>query len=446
LTKKESLESKKKKLEAILGELTSVVVAFSGGLDSSLLLKFAHDVLRDRVLAVTALSPTYPEWESDDARRVAEEIGARHMTIYSNELDVAGFSDNPPERCYYCKKELFSQLRDIADKEGMRHVIVGATLSDLSDFRPGHKAAEELDVRSPLVEAELTKDEVRQLAREYDLSIAEKPAVACLASRFPYGEKITEEKLTRVGRAERFLLDLGVDQVRVRSHGNIARIEVNEASFSLIEKYREEIVKRLKEDGFVYVTLDLEGFRTGSMNEVLSEEEKVIDPKDIPVVSKRVKVERLEDVELPAISGWKPVDPGKGNYAVYVDGCSKGNPGDAAYGYVIFAEGALEMTRGGEYLGKKTNNEAEYLGLIAALKACHDLGFAKVSILTDSDLMVKQMNGAYKVKAANLRPLWGQAKTMAGKFDAFDISHVPRGKNKAADKLANVALDLKLKN
>lgn len=457
------MKQKYNSLKKIVKDTGSAVVAFSGGLDSSLLLKVAQDVLGSKVLAVTALSPTYPAWEAEDARRVAEEIGARHRTIHSCELDLPGFRDNPPERCYYCKKELFSQLRKIADEEGFESVLVGANVSDLSDYRPGHRAAEELGVKSPFLEADMTKEDIRSLARELGLSVWDKPALACLASRFPYGERITEEKLNTVAHAEQLLKKLGVRQYRVRVHGDSARIETDPESFECVMRNREMIVDHLKKEGFQFVALDLEGYRTGSMNATLPGTES---SQQIPSLSKgepdgadfqygnspqmeqfpsKVKVEKIEDVDLSAITGWRPQDVKQGEYVVYVDGCSKGNPGEAAYAFVAFAQGGVEVLRGGQALGRKTNNQAEYEGLIAALQASLANGLTRIQVLSDSELLVKQMQGSYKVKNPELQILWGQARSLSSRFEQFDVQFTRRGGNAAADKLANEALRIGLR-
>lgn len=251
----------------------SLAVAFSGGVDSTFLLKVAADVLGDRALAVTARSSTYPERELREAEAFAKSLGARHVVIDSEELDIPGYSDNPVNRCYFCKRELFEKVRETARKNGIRYVADGSNQDDLGDYRPGMKAADELQVVSPLKAAGMTKDDIRLLSKELDLPTWNKPAFACLASRFPYGQKITREKLAMVDRAEQFLLDLGFRQVRVRHHGDLARIEVDpdERGRFFSGDLMGKVYEGLKSIGFTYVTLDLKGYRTGSMNEAISE-------------------------------------------------------------------------------------------------------------------------------------------------------------------------------
>jgi len=270
----QALDGKRKRLHDLLRDLESVAVAYSGGVDSTYLLAAALDALGpEHVLAVTAISPTYPASEREAGAAIAREMGARQQFVHTDELDDPRFANNPPERCYYCKSHLFQDLHEIARAEGLRYVVYGATQDDLGDHRPGMRAAREMGARAPLLEAGLTKEDVRALSREADLPTWDKPAMACLASRFPYHQAITGEALARVERAEDYLRDeIGLRQVRVRDYGPIARLEVEPSAFDQLmnQQVRERVVARLKELGYVYVTLDLEGFRSGSMNQVLT--------------------------------------------------------------------------------------------------------------------------------------------------------------------------------
>jgi uncharacterized protein len=268
------LSTKLKSLENILRKMGSLLVAYSGGADSTFLLKVAADVLGERVIAVTASSETYPSGEMDEAKENARKLGVRHIIIKTGELEDDHFAANPPERCYYCKRELFSRLAELARQNGLDYVADGSNYDDLNDYRPGMKAAAEFSVRSPLKEAKLTKEEIRTLSKEMNLPTWDKPPQPCLSTRFPYGTKITREGLSRVERAERFLAGLGIKQLRVRVHGNIARIEVPRSDLPLLlnEDISKQVVEKFKALGYTYVTLDIEGYRMGSMNESLQRE------------------------------------------------------------------------------------------------------------------------------------------------------------------------------
>ena len=269
---KNKINEKLKKLQEILKNMDSVIVAYSGGVDSTFLLKVAHDALGDDVIAVTAISSTYPKRELIDAKSFAQKIGVIHRIIKTDEMKNEGFSKNTTSRCYYCKKELFTKIKKIALTQNIKYVLDGSNADDKDDYRPGEKALIELGVRSPLKEAGLTKEEIRELSHKMYLKTWDKPAMACLASRFPYGIRITKKRLKQVELAEGFLSKLGLNQIRVRYHNEIARIEVAENDFDKILKNRKKITYYFKKLGFTYVTMDIEGYRTGSLNEGLKHE------------------------------------------------------------------------------------------------------------------------------------------------------------------------------
>lgn len=265
------INEKYRRLQENLRKLGSVAIAFSSGVDSTFLLKTAHDVLGDRAIAVTASSCSFPARELNEAKKFCQENGITHIICESEELKIEGFRKNPVNRCYLCKHELFEKIWDIARKYQVEAVAEGSNMDDNGDYRPGLIAVKELNVRSPLREAGLYKEEIRELSKRLGLPTWNKQSFACLSSRFVYGETIDEKKLGMVDKAEQLLLDLGFHQVRVRVHGNLARIEVLPEELEKIMQagIREQITEKFKEYGFAYVTLDLRGYRTGSMNETL---------------------------------------------------------------------------------------------------------------------------------------------------------------------------------
>lgn len=267
----DELAEKHERLRTIIAETGGLLVAYSGGVDSTLLLRVAAEVLGDRALAVTAASETYPAQEVEDAIALARELGVRQRVIHTTELETEEFASNPPERCFYCKTELFGKLVEIAKEEGLAVVADGSNVDDTGDFRPGMKAAAQLGIRSPLREAGFTKADVRELSRRLGLPTWDKPSFACLASRFPYGHRISPEELRKVAAAEQVLRDLGVRQARVRHYGDTARIEVSPDDFTTLleDENRHRVIAGFHQIGYLYITLDLEGYRTGSMNAAL---------------------------------------------------------------------------------------------------------------------------------------------------------------------------------
>lgn len=264
----DKLHKKYDTLKNYLKSLKSVAVAFSSGVDSTFLLKTAHDVLGDNVIAVTAQACSFPKREIDEASAFCKKENISHIIFEFNELDVDGFCNNPVNRCYLCKKALFTKITEIAKENSIENIIEGSNTDDEGDYRPGLQAVKELNVKSPLRFAGLSKAEIRILSKEEGLSTWDKQSFACLSSRFVYGETITREKLIMVGKAEQLLLDLDFKQVRVRVHNNVARIEVYPNEFERLIQNREQIVSMFKKFGFSYVTMDLTGYRTGSMNEI----------------------------------------------------------------------------------------------------------------------------------------------------------------------------------
>ena len=273
----EEQKQKLDRLKAYIGEMESLAVGFSGGVDSSFLLYVAHEVLGDRVIAVTETDAFVPERESDEAKEFCEKYGIRQIVFTADMLSVEEYRNNSPDRCYICKRRIFSEIKRIAEENGISDVAEGSNLDDTGDYRPGMKAAEELSVKCPLKDVGFTKSDIRLISKAMDLPTWSKPSYACLASRFVYGEEITADKLRMIDKAEQFLIELGFLEERVRLHGSIARIEVPGKDISRLasDEIREEVFKKFKEIGFTFVTLDMGGYRTGSMNSTIHAAESV---------------------------------------------------------------------------------------------------------------------------------------------------------------------------
>jgi uncharacterized protein len=270
------MEDKLEDLIARLKEYKSAVIAFSGGVDSTFLARVARDIFEENLLLITATSSTYPFYELEEAKSLAGLLKIKHRIIVSEEIDIPGYADNPPDRCYYCKSELFGKIKYIATEEHYQAVFDGSNADDLKDFRPGMKAKQEKGVISPLADSGFTKDDIRFFSEKYNLPTAKKQSYACLASRFPYGEKITAIKLDRLATAEYEVRKEGFSQFRIRSHENLARLEFIPSEMDRAWELRDKLTEICKNSGFTFVTIDLKGYRTGSMNEVLSDSVKTM--------------------------------------------------------------------------------------------------------------------------------------------------------------------------
>jgi uncharacterized protein len=269
------MDDKLQLLISSLKEYKSAVIAFSGGVDSTFLARIAKDVFGDNLLLITATSSTYPFYELDEAKSLAALLGIKHKIIVSEEIEIPGYAENPPDRCYYCKSELFGKIKYIASNEGFEVIFDGSNADDLKDFRPGMKAKQEKGVISPLADSGFTKNDIRHFSSELKLPTASKQSYACLASRFPYGERITKVKLDRLAMAEFEVRKLGFSQFRIRSHENLARFEFIQAEMDKAWEIKDKLTDICKNSGFTFVTIDLKGYRTGSMNEMLPESVKL---------------------------------------------------------------------------------------------------------------------------------------------------------------------------
>jgi len=414
--------------------MESVLIAFSGGTDSAFLYKVAADVLGENVLGVTGRSPSVPSQDRKDIEAFIEHYRLPHLYIDTRETEKEEYLSNPANRCFFCKDELFSQLSQIQKERRIRWMADGANADDVADYRPGATAARQQGVRSPLQEAGLTKEAIRVLSREMGLPTWNKPSSACLASRFPYGTRITPEKMRRVDRCEEFLRTLGIGQIRVRHIEPDARIEALPEDFARIVEQRAEIVSFFKKENYRFITLDLEGFRSGSLNAMLPKQEspkaETAAAKPKPATSEKKK-KKFE---------FKPKTFGPGVFTLYTDGGCQNNPGPGAWAFVLFNHEGRESARGSGKIEQTTNNIAEYRAMIEGLRCAAKHGVKKLRVLSDSQLMVRQMDGSYRVKERSLQQLFLEALKARRAFEEFQIDYIPREKNTLADLLVGQVL------